>query len=87
MGGKVNKREDNLIYLLLKYEENSFLNRKTKEVMWKYNRKEAREKERHQLGLQISHDDFKVNHAYYHVFNSIMHTRKRQTQCGPASRK
>lgn len=57
MDGKANKRVDNLICLLLKYENNAFFNRKTKETMWKYNRKEAREKEKHLLGPQ---DDFKV---------------------------
>lgn len=29
-----------------------FNRRQTKDLMWKYNRKEAREKERHQLGHQ-----------------------------------
>ena len=61
MNGKVNKRIDGLLHLLLKYETNSFFNRQTKELMWKYNRKEAREKERHQLGTHIAYKDFKAS--------------------------
>ena len=60
MNGKVNKRVDCLINLLLKYETNMFFNRQTKELMWKYNRKEAREKQRHQLGKNIDEKDFTV---------------------------
>lgn len=63
MNGKVNKRVDGLLHLLLKYENNTFFNRQTKELMWKYNRKEAREKERHHLGSCIADEDFKVSHA------------------------
>ena len=61
MNGKVNKRVDGLLHLLLKYEINSFFNRQTKELMWKHNRKEAREKERHQLGSRIADKDFKAS--------------------------
>lgn len=60
MNGKVNKRVDSLLHLLLKYETNTFFNRKTKELMWKYNRKAARENERHTLGSRIVDKDFKV---------------------------
>jgi hypothetical protein len=60
MNGKVNKRVDGLLHLLLKYETNTFFNRQTKELMWKYNRKEAREKERHQLGSHIADKDYTV---------------------------
>ena len=71
MNGKVNKRVDGLLHLLLKYETNSFFNRQTKELMWKYNRKEAREKEQHQLGSCIADKDFKAstNHtvSYLHL--------------------
>ena len=63
MNGKVNKRVNCLINLLLKYETNMFFNRQTKELMWKYNRKEAKEKERHLLGKGIAHKDFKVIHS------------------------
>jgi len=64
MNGKVNKRIDGLLHLLLKYETNSFFNRQTKELMWKYNWKAAREKERHQLGSRIAHEDFKVSEVF-----------------------
>ncbi len=57
MNGKVNKRVDCLLNLLLKY---MFFNGQTKELMWKYNRKEAKEKQRHQLGKNIAHKDFEV---------------------------
>ncbi len=61
MHGKVNKRVDGLLNLLLKYETNAFFNRQTKDLMWKYNRKAAREKERHQFGLRIANTDYKVS--------------------------
>ena len=37
MDGKVNKRVDCLVHLLLKYEVDMFFNRQTKDLMWKYN--------------------------------------------------
>lgn len=45
MDGKVNKRVDCLVHLLLKYEVDLFFNRQIKDLMWKYNRKEARKKQ------------------------------------------
>ena len=56
----MNRRVDCLVHLLLKYEVDMFYNRQTKDLMWKYNRKEAREKERHHLGINISQEDFEV---------------------------
>lgn len=75
MNGKVNKRVDGLLHLLLKYETNTFFNRQTKELMWKYNRKEAREKERHQLGSLIADKDFKVIFRGYAVAIIHLHTQ------------
>ncbi len=60
MNGKVNKRVDGLIHILMKYELHTFFNQQTKELMWKYNKKVAREKERHQHGIKIDPNDFKV---------------------------
>ena len=60
MDGKVNKRVDCLLHLLLKYEVDLFFNRQTKDLMWKYNRKEAKEKQRHQSGIKINPKDFEV---------------------------
>lgn len=60
MDGKVNRRVDCLVHLLLKYEVDMFFNRKTKDLMWKYNRREAREKERHNSGMKIDHEEFEV---------------------------
>ena len=60
MDGKVNKRVDCLLHLLLKYEVDLLFNRQTKDLMWKYNRKEAKEKQRHQSGIKINPKDFEV---------------------------
>ena len=79
MNGKVNKKVDGLLNLLLKYETNTFFTRQTKELMWKYKRKEAREKEGHQLGSCISDKDFKViqhTHAGFHEVVGSHHPLK-----------
>jgi len=60
MNGKVNKRVDGLLHILMKYELHTFYNKQTKELMWKYNKKAAKEKERHQHGMNIDHNDFQV---------------------------
>ena len=60
MDGKVNERVDCLVHLLLKFEVDLFFNSQTKDLMWKYNCKEAREKQRHQSGIKIDPKDFEV---------------------------
>ena len=60
MDGKVNKRVDCLVHLLLNYEVDLFFNKQTKDLMWKHNRKEARENQRHQHGIKINDEDFEV---------------------------
>lgn len=62
MDGKVNRRVDCLVHLLLNYEVDLFFNKQTKDLMWKHNRKEARENQRHQHGIKINDEDFEVCH-------------------------
>lgn len=70
MNGKVNERVDDLVHLLLKYE-NLFFNRQTKDLMWKHNHKQTREKEWHQQGMKINPTDFTVreNGQQIHIHN------------------
>ena len=68
----MNRRVDCFVHILLKYEVDMFFNRQTKDniIMWKYNRKEAKEKERHHLGINISNADFEVTiqtNVYMHI--------------------
>ncbi len=46
-------------------------NQQTKELMWKYNKKVAREKERHQHGIKIDPNDFKVWTMCIQTFGSV----------------
>ena len=77
MNGKVNKRVDGLLHILMKYEIHTFFNRQTKELMWKYNKKVARERERHQQGMKIDHNDFQVKYVNIMAnFNDLLNRIK-----------
>ena len=77
MNGKVNKRVDGLLHILMKYEIHTFFNRQTKELMWKYNKKVARERERHQQRMKIDHSDFQVKYVNIMAnFNDLLNRIK-----------
>lgn len=61
MNGRVNKRIDKLVTILLQFEENMFFERQQKRLMWKPNRKFVQEQTRHEKGAAIPDEDIQVN--------------------------
>ena len=61
MDGRVNKRVDKLITLLLRLEEDLFFGRQQKELTWRPNRRLNEERERHGRAQQIKAADIEVS--------------------------
>ena len=53
MDGRVNKRVDKLITLLLRLEEDMFYGRQQKELTWRPNRRLNEERERHVIKMKL----------------------------------
>ena len=57
LNSRVNKRVDYLLTVLLRIEEDMFFSRKLKDLHWKRNKREVKEKTRHESGLAIPKED------------------------------
>ena len=70
LNGKVNKRIDFLLDVLLRVERDNFFKYMEKEILHPINYKVVQEEDRHCRGLKINADHVKVIHSYTNCVHS-----------------